>query len=1449
MNHVYRLIWSHRLNTWVAVSENTRARKKGGARKLVAAALTLSCVVAHAAPGGGQVVAGSGHIGASGNTTTITQQSQNLSLNWQSFNIAPQETVNFVQPSAAAVAVNHIFDTNGTQIFGHLNANGQVYLINPNGVLFGQGAVVNVGALVASSLNPTDANSTTRSFSGTGTGSVVNEGTITAAPGGYVVLMGNHVSNTGTISARLGTVALAAGSGVTLSFDNDDLVSVQVDQSTLNNLAANGGLIQADGGRVIMTAGARDALLASTVNNTGVIEARTVEDHDGEITLLAGMSAGQVSVGGTLDASAPNGGDGGHIETSAAQVSVANDAVVTTAAARGLTGSWLIDPQDFTVAASGGDITGTTLSTELAANNVTLKSSAGATAGSGNVNVNDAVTWSANTILTLTASNNVNVNANITATGATAGLVLNPNTTNGGAAASGTGVFTLPPGASITLSGANPSLSISGQAYTVINSLGAQGSTTGTDLQGIQGNLSGHYALGTDIDASATSGWNGGAGFTPIGTFSGSFNGLGHTIANLTINSGSSSVGLFGDVGAGATIANVGVVGANVSGTSGVGALAGLNYGTISNSYSTGTVSGSFKVGGLVGANYGTVSNSYSTGTVSGSGKVGGLVGLNDGTVSNSYSTGNVSGGYGVGGLVGYNYGSLSSVHSSATVSGSGGGLGGPTSGVGGLVGFAGSNSGFTSSISNSYATGAVTSSGNSPAGGLVGGAYGSITNSYATGAVSGNGMVGGLIGQIGGPNGLPATVSNVYATGAVSASGNQGGGLAGANYGIVTNSYATGAVSGSGTLGGLVATNENGGSVTNGYWDTSTTGQTSSAAGTGLTTAQMQQQSNFSGWDFTGTWTIYDGNTYNTYPLLRTFMTPLTVTANAATQTYNGSAYSGGNGVTYSVTPNGNLLGTLSYGGTSQGAVSAGSGYSITPQGLYSNQQGYLINYVSGTLSVTPAPLTVSGTSVANKVYDGTTGAILSGGTLSSPSGAPITGVTLTLGGGTFTSANVGNNIAVTATDSVSGAGVSNYTFTEPSLSANITPAPLTVSGTSVANKVYDGTLEASLSNGTLFSSTEVPITGVTLTQGGTFASANVGNGIAVTAADSLSGTGSGNYYLSAQPTNLSANITPAPLTVSGTTVANKVYDGSPEASLSKGTLSSSTRVPITGVTLTQGGTFASANVGTGIAVAASDSLSGTGSGNYTLTQPGGLSANITSAPLTVNGTTVTNKVYDGSSEASLSKGTLWSSTDVPITGVTLTQGGTFASANVGNGIAVTASDSLGGAAAGNYALTQPTGLSANITPATLTYIATPEMVTTGKNPKGLTGTVSGFVAGDTLANSTSGSLAWTTNATAASPAGDYAIDGSGLTAKNYVFVQDPNNVFALGEIYPPVPALPEVAWLESVVLPTGFLNSSLPVISSLVASDNSLYLEGKGALVIEDQGVRLPPQAPGTY
>ena len=183
MNRVCHLVWSRILNIWIAVAENVKGRGKPiYGRKLVATMLALLVPLAQAAPIGGQITAGTGSISRLGTTIMISQASQNLSLNWQSFNIAPQETVNFRQPGVSSIAVNRIFDINGTQILVHLNANGQIYLINPNGIIFGQGAQVNVGGLVASTLDFSDSTlgGNTRTFSGAGAGSVINQGNINA---------------------------------------------------------------------------------------------------------------------------------------------------------------------------------------------------------------------------------------------------------------------------------------------------------------------------------------------------------------------------------------------------------------------------------------------------------------------------------------------------------------------------------------------------------------------------------------------------------------------------------------------------------------------------------------------------------------------------------------------------------------------------------------------------------------------------------------------------------------------------------------------------------------------------------------------------------------------------------------------------------------------------------------------------------------------------------------------------------------------------------------------------------------------------------------------------------------------------------------------------------------------------------------------------------------------
>ncbi|QVX14647.1 filamentous hemagglutinin N-terminal domain-containing protein [Pseudomonas congelans] len=382
---------------------------------LAAAILFASSGGAYALPVGGAVSAGSATIGSGGGTTTITQSSQNAAINWQSFNIGTGESVNFVQPNGSATALNRVLGADPSSILGSLNANGKVFLVNPNGIVFGQGASVNVGGLVGSTRNISDSDfmAGQYNFEGTGAGSVVNHGTINAK-GGSVALLGANVSNQGVIQAQLGTVALAAGNAFTLDVAGDGLLNVAVNKGAVDALVQNGGLIQADGGRVLMTAQSANSLLPSSVNNTGVVRAQTLENHNGTIMLMGDMQSGTVNLAGTLDASAPNGGSGGFVETSAAHVNVASGTKVTTLAPAGKTGTWLIDPQDYVIS-STGNISGTTLSNNLATSDVLISSPAGA--GNGDILVQDPVTWTATTTLTLSAARDIQVSAPITTTG------------------------------------------------------------------------------------------------------------------------------------------------------------------------------------------------------------------------------------------------------------------------------------------------------------------------------------------------------------------------------------------------------------------------------------------------------------------------------------------------------------------------------------------------------------------------------------------------------------------------------------------------------------------------------------------------------------------------------------------------------------------------------------------------------------------------------------------------------------------------------------------------------------------------------------------------------------------------------------------------------------------------------------------------------------------------
>ncbi len=816
---------------------------------------------AFALPQGGQVASGAGAINQSGNNMTVQQSSQNLSVNWQSFSIGPGQQVRFNQPSAASIVLNRVVSQAPSEIRGTLSANGQVFLINPNGILFRSAAQVNVGGLVATSngLSDADFQAGRYRFANNGNaGEVINRGAMTAANGGYIALLAPQVRNEGVITAQLGTALLAAGNQVTLKLDNGSLVGYNIDQGAVNALADNRQLVRADGGKVFMSAKSADQLTRAVVNNDGVIEARTIQNKAGVISLTSGLAVGEVRLGGTLDASAQSGA-GGAIQTSAAQVNIARSARVSTAAPGGRTGNWLISqPGNFRIAGVGGHTTANTLAKNLGTSNITIQTTASG-AEPGDIVVQNALNWSGANRLVLNAQRNVNLNAAII-NGSGGNLLLRADATGSGAGTinfGASGRINLGSGGSADLY-YNPSSysapknfasSIAGPytAWMLVNNA--------NNLQAMNTNRSGNYALGKDIDASATAGWNGGAGFAPVGSdltavFSGRFDGMNRIIKGLVINRPNSDyVGLFGV--ASGQIANVGLVGGKIIGGFNVGTLVAFNQGgTISNAYNTGTVSGDSFIGGLIGENnFGQVTDVYNTGAVTSvNSMVGGVVGINTGALNRAYNTGEIrSTGSMVGGVAGRNSGAISNAYNTGKITTTQGA-------VGGIVGYVDSGS-----IDRTYNTGAISGSDN--AGGVAGigaDAIVNISNSYSTGAVSATEFAaGGLIGghDIG-------TISNCYATGTVTG-GSSIGGLAGYSmHGTVRNTYSSGKVSGSANAGGLIGGFgfEDNTDIHNSYWDKGASGQTASAGGTGMTSAQMKQKTSFTGFDFVNVWRINEG-------------------------------------------------------------------------------------------------------------------------------------------------------------------------------------------------------------------------------------------------------------------------------------------------------------------------------------------------------------------------------------------------------------------------------------------------------------------------------------------------------------------------------------------------------------------------------------------------------------
>jgi hypothetical protein len=528
------------------------------------------------------------------------------------------------------------------------------------------------------------------------------------------------------------------------------------------------------------------------------------------------------------------------------------------------------------------------------------------------------------------------------------------------------------------------------------------------------------------------------------------------------------------------------------------------------------------------------------------------------------------------------------------------------------------------------------------------------------------------------------------------------------------------------------------------------------------------------------GTVTIYADQTGNgTYYAAPQVPQSLTVNAKVLTVTGATAANKVYDGNLTATISGGSLVGVVgadavtlatATSGTFAAAI-AGTGISVTSAmtltgvaaGNYSITQPTLI------ADITAKELTVTDAIAADKVYDGTTDAVISGATLSGVVGSDDV-VLATETAGTFASANVGTAIEVTPAMTITGTDIDNYSLTQPTLTAGITAKELTVTGAKAENKMYDGTADAVISGATLegvVGSDDVTLATETT---GTFASANIGTAIVVIPAMTITGMAIGNYILR-QPT-LVADIAAKELTVTGAVAANKTYDGTTDAVISGATLVGV--IGLDDVTLenTTAGTFASAGSGTNIGVNTAMTLAGTDIGNYVLTQPA-LTADIIGLTLTVTDAVAANKVYDGTTDAVISGATLSGvvgSDDVILATETI---GTFASANVGTGISITTFMTLTGADANKYMLTQP-ALTADIIAKTLTVTgANANKVYDGTDAASITGaTLVGVVGSDVVNIATpTGTFASVNVGTGISVTPSLTITGA--AAGNYILTQ----------------------------------------------------------------------------
>ena len=798
-------------------------------------------------PASGHFVSGSGSIGRKDVGLTIDQSSATGIIDWNSFSIGRKNSVTFDNGSGATL--NRVTGGNLSTIAGSLKATGSLYLINPQGMIVsGTGRVLTGGNFVGSSrdLSDDDFSHGKRRFTGTSKGAVVNQGTIRSA-NGDVALIGNAVRNDGAITAKNGTVDMAAGDDVLLRpVGANDRLAVKAGNGDVTNrgtIDAAAAELRAAGGNVYALSG----------DNGGIIRATGTSTIGGHVWLTS--NTGETKVTGDLIARNAD-HKGGSIETSGRSLSIGGNIDA------GNGGKWLVDPENLEITASSALTIDKTLNKGTSVTLETTATGASSTGtkskGAGDISLESSLAWHTNASLTVSAYHNVVVGNDVTVTNFGDGaLILRADNSgldkgivefgeytdlNWSKSTGFVDIFYNPSGSKKYQNPVDFSSEFSRNpddnnlqlfADMLVNNV--------SDLQAMNENLNGDYALGKNIDASVTANWNSGAGFIPIGddndSFSGRFYGQGYTISNLKLdaNTGLNNVGLFSTVSGILEDFTLAEPSLNTSSATSSGDVFGSNAGSIYNvSVTNGGLGGTNTESGYIYNAHTSTAGVQSRANIHG----GNLVGENDGTIEYSSSSGSVvvntsnGGTDDIGGLVGLNTGTIENSFSTVSVTDQNAGGNGDV--IGGLVGY---NSG---TIKYSYATGKVI--GGDYSGGFVGFNEGGavIDQTFATGAVQENyaGYYGAFVGENNG------TITNSYARGSIKseAANSYFGGFVGDNYnGFIGESYSTGKIIGNGNAGGFAGYSN--GTTTDCYWDSTTSGYSGGDIGiaTALTTTQLE--------------------------------------------------------------------------------------------------------------------------------------------------------------------------------------------------------------------------------------------------------------------------------------------------------------------------------------------------------------------------------------------------------------------------------------------------------------------------------------------------------------------------------------------------------------------------------------------------------------------------------